>query len=304
MARQLVDVINEYCYRQLGVFPNLERPKGYNDKINWLKLYDQMADHVTCCNKLLARAYVAERCAPGCLLGIYQISKSVDQIEFDVLPERFVLKSNHDSGTVHVITERRGLRRLKREIRRSLKRTYGLNTGEWAYSHISPYVFAEEYMPGPIVDYKFHCSLGQIFWVQIIADRASGTPKETIVDEHYTNLPLHMDHKMVHEPQGPPRPSSWGGMRALARKLSEPFRYVRVDLYHYQDRAVFGELTFWPLAGCYKTKDEPVFGQMLDIDTCFKRPIIHDVVHKQRSLRRAIKDLTRKPIPHFPRTTL
>ena len=305
MPKHLVDVVNDYCLHKLGVLPDLANPKGYNDKVNWLKIHDQMTEQVTGCDKLLARAYVADRIDRSCLLDVYQMARSVDQIAFEALPERYVLKTNHDSGSAYVVTDKSALRRARRKIRRRIKRTYGAAKGEWAYSHISPYVFAEECMQGPIVDYKFHCALGDILWVQIIADRAAGTPRETIVDQNYTTLPLHMSHKMVHEPQAPPRPGSWDGMKTLARALSEPFRYVRVDLYHYQKRPVFGELTFWPLAGCYKTKDEPTFGSMLPIDTSFKRPMIHDVIGGQTQERgaiRALADAAKRKLRHMTGT--
>ena len=281
MPQHLVDVVNDYCLRQLGTLPDLINPTGYNDKVNWLKIHDQMPEHIVCCDKLRVREYVAERVGIDCLLEVYQTAPSVDQIDFGTLPERYVLKTNHDSGSVYAVTDKASLKYARRRIRRHIKRTYGVAKGEWAYAHISPYVFAEECMHGPVIDYKFHCALGRILWVQLIADRDSGIPKETIVDEHYLTLPLHMDHKMLHEPQAPPQPPTWDRMKALARTLGEPFRYVRVDLYHYQDRPVFGELTFWPLAGCYKTEDEPVFGEMLEVDTSFKRPMIHDATAGQ-----------------------
>lgn len=284
----LIDVVNDHCFRNLGVLPNLEEPKGYNDKINWLKIYDQMHEQVICCNKLLARAYVAERVNNDCLLRVYQTYRSVDDIDVKALPERYVLKSNHDSGSVYPITNIRAYDRAKRKLRRRIKNTYGIENGEWAYSHIVPYVFAEEYMDGPIIDYKFHCCAGDIRWVQIISERNSGKPRENIVDENYASLPLHMDHKMVHDTRAPAQPAIWERMKTLSRSLSKPFRYIRVDLYQYGDRPVFGELTFWPLGGCYRTKDELVFGTMLNFDTSFRRPIIHNLIGDQRVVRRRV----------------
>ena len=275
--RHLVGVVNDYCFRNLGVLPNLEEPKSYNDKINWLKIYDQMYEHVICCNKLLARSYVAGRADTNCLLEIYQVGRSVNEIDFGALPDCYVLKSNHDSGSVYPISHAMAVASAKRKLQRRTKRVYGIEKGEWAYSHIVPHVFVEEYMEGPIIDYKFHCCSGDIRWVQVILDRISGKPKEAIVDEKYGRLPLHLDHKMEYARCAPSQPASWERMKLLARALSEPFRYVRVDLYEYRDRPIFGELTFWPLAGCYKSKDEPSFGLMLNFDTSFKRPIIHNL---------------------------
>ena len=296
--RYLIDVVNDYCFRNLGVLPNLDEPKSYNDKINWLKIYDQMYEHVICCNKLLARSYVAGRADNNCLLDLYQVARSVNEIDFGALPECYVLKSNHDSGSVYPISHPMAVASAKRKLHRRTKRVYGIEKGEWAYSHIVPHVFVEEYMEGPIIDYKFHCCSGDIRWVQVIVDRISGKPKEAIVDENYGRLPFHLDHKMDHAAYAPSQPASWERMRLLARTLSEPFRYVRVDLYEYRDRPIFGELTFWPLAGCYKSKDEACFGIMLNFDTSCKRPIIHNLrgdgrIARVRLLRRQLGQAVR-----------
>ena len=286
--RELIGVVNDHCTRTIGVRPNLDDPRGYNDKINWLKIYDQMYEQVICCDKLLARAYVAQRTSIDCLLRLYQIFRRVDDIDTTMLPERYVLKSNHDSGSVYLVTDNKDYARAKRKLRRRMKSAYGIENGEWAYSHIVPCVLAEEYMTGPIVDYKFHCCEGDIRWVQIISERSTGTPRETIVDENHASLPLHMDHKMLHDKNAPFQPAAWKEMKTLARTLSKPFRYVRVDLYQHADRPIFGELTFWPLGGCYETRDEATFGAMLNFDTSFRRPTIHSPIGERRAARRRI----------------
>lgn len=305
MPRHLVDIVNDYCLHRLGVLPNLANPEGYNDKVNWLKIHDQMTEQITCCDKLLVRAYVADRIDRGCLLDVYQTARSVDRIAFEALPERYVLKTNHDSGSVYVVTDKSALRSARRKIRRRIKRTYGVDKGEWAYAHVSPFVFAEELMHGPTTDYKFHCCSGEIRWVQIIVDRALDKPRETMVDERYKPLPLHFNWENIHEPEPPARPKTWDRMKEIARALSGAFRYVRVDLYEYQDRPIFGELTFWPLGGCCRTRDEPAFGQFLDFDTTFKRPMIHDVVEGREGGRiGALADVVKRKLPRLGGTAL
>ena len=302
MPKHLVEIVNDHCLHRTGALPDLVNPTGYNDKVNWLKIHDQMTEHITCCDKLLARSYVADRIGRGCLLDVYQIARSVDRIAFDALPERYVLKTNHDSGSVFVVTGKSALGRATRRIRRRLKRTYGVDKGEWAYAHISPYVFAEELIPGSTTDYKFHCCSGELRWAQIIADRAAGRPRETMVDEDYKPLPLHFNHENIFDPEPPPRPKTWERMKEIARTLSQPFRYVRVDLYEHQSRPIFGELTFWPLGGCCKTKDEGAFGRMLDFDLTFKRPMIHDVVDgREGGAMRALADVARRKLPRLAR---
>ena len=126
-----------------------------------------------------------------------------------------------------------------------------------------------------------------------------------MVDEDYNPLPLHFNHENILGPEPPARPPTWEGMKEMARALSQPFRYVRVDLYEYENRPIFGELTFWPLGGCCKTKDEFTFGQMLDFDLTFKRPMIHDVVDEhERGAMSALAEMARRKLPRMVRSGL
>lgn len=262
---------------QLRSFHEGKEPVGYNDKIRWLLVNDQMPEHVICCDKFLCRAYVAGRVGENSLRKIYHVAETVSGIRLDLLPDTFVIKANHDSGSVYRVTDRRSWRRAKKKLRKSLKnRFYGLRGAEWAYWYIRPRVFAEEMMMGPIVDYKFHCCDGKICWVQIIYDRDSGHPREVNVDEDNNPLGLHLDQNFIFEAEPPDAPEPWNEMKELARSLSRGFKYVRVDLYANLGEPSFGELTFWPRAGDYHTGDNLEFGNLLNIDTSWRRPAIHD----------------------------
>ena len=138
MQEHLVDVVNDYCLRRLGTLPDLVNPTGYNDKINWLKIHDQMPEHIVCCDKLRVREYVAERAGTDCLLEIYQTAPSIDRIDFETLPDRYVLKTNHDSGSVHVVTDKASSKNARKKIRRRLDqersamtKVLGWVTREW-----------------------------------------------------------------------------------------------------------------------------------------------------------------------------
>jgi hypothetical protein len=116
---------------------------------------------------------------------------------------------------------------------------------------------------------------GKPAWVQVIWDRASGRPREAIFMPDGSLTDLHMDDKMIHAPTGHPGRKAWAALTALAETLAEGWRYVRVDLYWSGGKALFGELTFWPRAGCYGSKDEPIFGELLAIDLAEKRePVV------------------------------
>lgn len=256
------------CERRLGRLPDLDNPKGYNDVIQWLKLYDQTPDHIVGCDKYAVREWVASRVGVEVLNECFYCSKVIEMgLHFP-----YVLKATHDSGSVFKVHSHSELAKAAPKLRDALSRKYGAHKGEWAYSFVEPRVMAEALMPEPIVDYKFHCTHGKARWVQVIWDRDSGEPREAIFLPDGNLTGLHMDHKMVRDP-GPsmyPGDTAWSELRAVAEKLAEPWRYVRVDLYYVRG-VRFGELTFWPLSGSYQTNDEPTFGRMLEIDLSYKR---------------------------------
>jgi hypothetical protein len=257
---------------KIGREPDLDNPTTYNDKVNWLKLNDQMPEQATCCNKLAARDYVMDKCGPGLLLPIHGVAEC-----FEGLRPKWpaVVKCNHDSGSVVTVHRPAQWDSACVKISKGLSRKFGLRGGEWGYWGIKPLCFVEEYFPGGAVDYKFHCCEGRVRWVQIISERHAGHPVEHITDENGELLGRHLDHQFTKGVLQPAIPPTWERMRAAAKKLSKDFRYVRVDLYTHCNDIRFGELTFWPKSGCYKTKDEPWFGAALDFDTKRKRePIV------------------------------
>lgn len=259
----LRDTITELCMERLGREPDLENPQGFNDLIQWLKIHDQRKEHITACDKWAVRAMVPTRNLIPAWLGLYL--------------KRFpiVMKCTHDCGSVQIVNGLAELEPAQAAIRDHLARSYGASKGEWAYQFVRRRVLTEELLEPAITDYKFHCSHGEIRWVQVIRDRANGA-KETILDPSGKVLPLHMDQNMQHVPEDiSPGAVAWKALTKLARKLAKPWRYVRVDLYWSRGNAWFGELTFWPLAGCYLTDDEPAFGEMLQLDLTERRePIV------------------------------
>ncbi len=281
---KMMPVLNDTLFEELTEFRQGKKPKGYNETIKWLMVNDQMPEQVICSDKYLCRSYVANRVGTGYLREVFQVSKSIDKFVLNKLPKKFALKTNHDSGSVFLVEELANWRRIKRRIRRKMKMTYGLDKGEWAYSHILPLVFAEELMDGPVIDYKFHCCDGEICWVQIIWNRKESAPNEANVDEEYCSLNLHLDQNFTHSNIPPIPPTSWPKMREIAKGLSRGFKYVRVDLYEYRETPSFGEMTFWPLAGKYATDDEPEFGKLLKVNTASTRTLIYDFFSTSRCI--------------------
>jgi hypothetical protein len=168
---------------------------------------------------------------------------------------------------------------IKASITNALQGSFGEEKGEWAYSRVEPCIIVEKHLsPGqisPPPDYKLHCVNGKVRFIQYIFDRGHGT-KEIIFDKQWNRLPLHLDWNFKLSEQMQQPPESLEEMIAVAEKLAEKFKYVRVDLYEVNGAVVFGEMTFFPYAGCYKSTDVATFGEMLDFDLkSVKPPVYH-----------------------------
>lgn len=264
----LRQTIEAYCLKKLGRRPDLDNPRGYNDKIQWLKLFDQRPEHVAACDKVAVRDMVSEAAGGEFLIPA-----------LDWPPASFpvIAKASHDSGGNAVLRSERDIPRARAMLESRMSKAYGAEKGEWAYQFIRPAIVVEKLLPDH-TDYKFHCSEGRVCWVQVIWNRASGFPSEAIFTPGGEITDLHMDEKMRHVPDPAiyPGDEAWASLTDLALKLAVGWRYVRVDLYWSGDRPWFGELTFWPRAGCYGSKDEPKFGELMEIDMSYRfRPIVN-----------------------------
>jgi len=276
--RTLYRNIHILCLHQLNEFPNLVNCRDYNDRIQWLKLFDQGPEVVQCSDKLGLRSFVEQRLGDGYLPQLLQVADRYDALDFAALPDQFVLKTNHDSGSVFLVPDKAAIdhARIRPQVEASLGRVYGWEKGEWAYSLIQPKVFAEAYL-GTVqserpADFKFHCVDGRVAWLQYIFDRGRGT-KEAIIDPDGSVTPLHFDHNMQHA-ETFEKPAAWAELVRVAEVLAKGFRYVRVDLYWVEGRILVGEMTFFPLMGCYRSADQKPLGQLLNFDRSNAKPPI------------------------------
>jgi hypothetical protein len=262
--------------------PNLLSVKNYNDKLQWLKLFDQEPLKVICSDKLLVRCYVKSKSFDNILPKVLDFAQRPSEINWNLLPEKFVVKTNHDSGTVILVKTKCSLdiASIVSRLNASLNRTYGVQTGEWNYQFISPCVLVEEFLESfdhePISDYKFHCVHGCVKFVQYIYER-DGRRNELIAMPNGDVTCLHLSHELAHGRSADfLLPCDWDAMIQIASILSAPFKYVRVDLYFVNGRIYFGEMTFFPMWGCYKSPHLEYFGSCLDFDMSDTRDPLED----------------------------
>lgn len=277
--KELYFIIHWLYWRYLRRFPNIVNPKDYNEKIQWLKLFDQSDLIIRCCDKLTLKEYVKNTVGENFYPATLKIYTDYNNINFESLPHQFVLKTTHDSGSVFLIKNKSNIdiKKIKANIKKSLNKIYGWRYGEWAYAYISPRFYVEEILnsdsDAPPPDYKFHCVNGKVEWLQYIYDRGINTT-EVIVLPDGTITPIHFDHNMQHG-QSFVIPPNYDQMLSLAEKLSQPFKYVRVDMYNILGKIFVGEMTFYPLMGCYKGDGQVILGKKMNFDLqTFNLPII------------------------------
>jgi len=255
----LREEIEILCQARLGRLPNLDDPQGYNDKIQWLKLYDQRLEQIQCVDKAGAREWVRERVGPHVLVPLT-----------DAFPA--VWKCTHNSGGVRTVRNEAEAKAAHEALKPRLAKRYGLGKGEWAYQFVTPAILKETLLSNA-TDYKFHCAQGEIRWVQVIWGRDGVKPRECILRPDWSPMGVQMDDKMQRD-DSPPLPAQEARreLEAVARTLAQGWQYVRVDLYHSDGQVRFGELTFWPRAGCYQNgAADAVFGALMPIDLAQRR---------------------------------
>lgn len=253
---------------KMGSPLDLADPKTFNEKLQWLKLHDRDARHTVMADKYAAKRYVAERIGEEYVIPLYGVWERFDDIDFDALPEQFVLKCTHDSGGLVICRDKSKLdrKKAKREIERTLKKNYYWHGREWPYKDIPPRIIAEKYMEDPddgeLRDYKFMCFNGEAKMMYISTGRgcADEEPKMDCFDMEFHHLPFVMGHPNA--ATTPHKPKHFDEMRALAEKLAEGCAHVRVDFYEVEGRIYFGEMTFFHFSG-FQPFDSPEWDEVL-----------------------------------------
>ena len=275
---ELYDIIHHLCWRELGEFPNLINCRDFNDKIQWLKLFDQSEEIIRCSDKVLVRDYVRERVGQQYLVRLYQVHDHFSEIDFDALPKEFVIKTNHNSGTVVLVRDKSKLnyQAAEKRVEAALKQPYGWLNGEWAYSYVEPKVLVEEFIEPhnqkPPADYKFYCVDGVVKFCHYIYDRGFDTKEQTINAEgNDLAIELYPSFKPGKDFR---KPALWSEMVRVAQELGRGFKCVRVDLFCPGDRIYAGEMTFWPMAGLYKGVGQRKIGKFLDFDRRTSKPLL------------------------------
>ena len=254
---------------------NLENPETFTEKLQWLKLYDRKPIYTQMVDKHGAKQYVADRIGEEHIIPTLGVWKSFDDIDFDSLPNQFVLKCTHDSGGLVICRDKSKLDKnaARAKINRSMKRNYYYLSREWPYKNVEPQIIAEKFMSDEIngsslMDYKFYCFNGEPKFLYI----SSGLEDHSTA--HISFVTLDWEFAPFHRKDFAPfdvlpeKPTKFDDMLAYCRELSSGHSFLRVDLYQINGEVYFSELTFSPCGGFMPLKEteyDKILGDMLTL---------------------------------------
>ncbi len=261
-------------HKRMGYELNLLNPQTYNEKLQWMKLYDHNPLYTKLVDKYEVKQYVSESIGSQYIIPTIAVWDSVCDIDFDMLPNQFVLKCTHDSGGLVICKDKTSfdISNAKKILRKSLRRNFYYMGFEWPYKDVKPRIIAEIYMEDSTVkelrDYKFFCFDGKVKALFIATERQKEgvDVKFDFFDENFNHLALKQGHENARKV--PEKPICFEEMKTLASILSKNLPHVRVDFYEVDGKIYFGEMTFFHHGGW--TPFEPkewdiIFGNWLNI---------------------------------------
>lgn len=250
------EVLKKMYKKKIGKELNLENPTSYNEKIQWSKLYDSRPIKTKLSDKYLVRDWIEDKIGQEYLIPLLGVWDQFDEIDFDALPNQFVLKANHGSGWNIIVRDKEKLDKAQAKIKfdKWLKKNFAFYGLEMQYKDIKPKIIAEKYIVlediNDLPDYKFFCFHGKVFCLYTMIDYTFDHSKGQLgfFDRDYKLLPYHrLDFKPIREQVS--KPKNFDKMVELAEHLSQGFEHVRVDFYNLNGKIYFGEMTFTNACG-------------------------------------------------------
>ena len=234
---------------------NLKDPKSFSEKLQWLKLYDRNPLYTTMVDKYNVKEYVSSIIGKDRVIPALGVWDKFSDIDFDSLPDQFVLKCTHDSGGIAICRNKKefDFNKAKKVLERSLRRNYFYYGREWPYKNVKPRIVAEMYMEDKnskgLSDYKFYCFNGEPKFLYV----SSGMENHMMARVSYVSLDWtpepfgRTDYKAFDKL--PPKPINFEEMKLLAKRLAKDISFARIDFYEINGKVYFGEITLFPGSG-------------------------------------------------------
>lgn len=264
----------KYQYKEvLGKELNLDNPVTFNEKLQWLKINDRKKIYTKMADKYEAKEYAANIIGNEYIIPTIGVYDNFDEIQFEELPNQFVMKCTHDSGGIVICKNKNEFdkKKVKKKIEKLLKSNYYYLAREWPYKDIKPKIIIEEYIQdedvNDLIDYKFYCFNGKAKVIVVCSNRKQEL-KESYFDSGWNKIDVleggHLRDENIEKPQ------NFDKMKEIAEKLSEGLLQVRIDLYSVKNKIYFGEFTFFSSCGYEKFEPENFdeeLGKYINIET-------------------------------------
>ena len=253
----------KYMYKaHFGKKLNLKVPKTFNEKLNWLKLYDRKPEYCSFVDKYEVKKYIAETLGEEYIIPTLGIYDHFDEIDFDTLPEQFVLKCTHDSGSVVICRDKSSFdkEQAKEKLMKKFESNLYWHGREWPYKDLKPRIIAEKYMEekgsDDLIDYKFYCFNGEPKFLYVSVGLSNHeTARIGFVSLDWEIMEMkRTDFKGLIEL--PKKPVTFDKMVEFSRILAKDIPFLRADFYEINGKLYFGEMTFYPGAGFTKLEPE------------------------------------------------
>jgi len=263
--------LKKWFKKKTGEDLNLDAPRNFSEKIQWMKLYDSTQEKADLSDKYLVRDWVKERIGEKYLVPLYGAWDRADDIDFDALPDSFVLKTNHSSSWNIIVKDKSKLdvKQARRKLNRWMKMDYSFCCGlQIHYSLIKRKIIAEKYLENKdgLDDYKFLCFNGEPKYIWKDVGRFSGQHYRTFYDLDWKMQDFRYQYPTLDQSDEPP--VCLKEMTELARTLSQGFPHVRVDFYEVDGRVYFGEMTFTCCSGIdrfYPREMDDIMGSYFEL---------------------------------------
>jgi len=278
-ARGLLNWIPDSLYLKImyrglvGEKLNLKNPQKYNEKLQWLKIHDRKPGYSRLVDKYEVRQYIADKIGAEYLITCLGVWDSVEQIDFDKLPNQFVLKCTHDSGSVIICKNKAFLdiTAVKERLKKACKRNYYYTYREWPYKNVPPRIIAEEYMADlqddDLKDYKVMCFGGRAEIIEVHQNRFNNKEHtQDFYDREWNNLRI-VQEGLPNAGDGVIKPNKLKDILALSEILAADLKHARVDWYIVKENIYFGEITFYDGAGfeSFPDKEEYMLGEFIKL---------------------------------------
>lgn len=257
-----------------GIDPDLKNPKNLIEKIIWLQFNSDTSLWTLCADKYRVRDYIQKKGLGNILCELYGVWENANDINFDMLPEKFVLKTNNSCGQVIIVKDKSqiDIASTRWKLNKWMENGYGYDNAQMHYTRIKPCIIAEEFLEVPagksLNDYKIWSFKGKAECVLVCSDRIIGQGYAlTMYDTQWNNISDRaLNKKSAHfSGENIDKPQNFELMLEIARELSSDFPEVRVDLYNIEGRIVFGELTFTTGYGSYNKSFYEYLGTKVDL---------------------------------------